>query len=66
MTLTCFKSYDVRGRLGPKLNKAIAHGIGRSFARSLDARRVVLARDTRATARRGHLAVLQSACFRAG
>ena len=49
MILTCFKSYDVRGRLGPELNEAIAHRIGRGFARALSARRVVLARDIRAS-----------------
>jgi hypothetical protein len=42
--LTCFKAYDIRGRLGVDLDEAIAHRIGRGFARALDARRVVLAR----------------------
>ncbi len=47
--LTCFKTYDVRGRLGIDLDDAIAFRIGRGFARALDARRVVLGRDCRAS-----------------
>ncbi len=45
--LTCFKAYDIRGRLGHDLDEGIAHRIGRGFARALDARRVVLGRDIR-------------------
>ena len=47
MTMTCFKAFDVRGRLGTELNEGIAFRIGRGFARALGARRVVLARDIR-------------------
>jgi phosphomannomutase len=49
MTLTCFKAYDVRGRLGVDLDERIAFRIGRAFARVLAARRVVLGRDCRAS-----------------
>ncbi|MCC5999899.1 MAG: phosphomannomutase [Pararhodobacter sp.] len=49
MTLTCFKAYDIRGRLGIDLDESIAFRIGRGFARALDARRVVLGRDVRAS-----------------
>lgn len=48
-TLTCFKAYDIRGRLGLDLDEGIAHRIGRGFARALDARRVVVGRDCRAS-----------------
>ncbi|AWD22543.1 phosphomannomutase [Fuscovulum blasticum] len=48
-TLTCFKAYDVRGRLGDNLDAGIARRIGRGFARALTARRVVLGRDIRAS-----------------
>lgn len=48
-SLTCFKAYDVRGRLGLDLDDAIARRIGRAFAETLGARRVVLARDIRAS-----------------
>lgn len=49
MSLTCFKAYDIRGRLGVDLDEGIAHRVGRGFARALDARRVVLGRDCRAS-----------------
>ncbi|WBU57485.1 phosphomannomutase [Paracoccus sediminicola] len=45
--LTCFKAYDIRGRLGDNLDAGIAYRIGRGFARALDARRVVIGRDIR-------------------
>ena len=37
MTLTCFKAYDIRGRLGVDLDEGIAYRIGRGFARALAA-----------------------------
>ena len=46
-SLTCFKAYDVRGRLGHDLDEGIARRIGRAFAEVLGARRVVLGRDIR-------------------
>jgi phosphomannomutase len=49
MSLTCFKAFDVRGRLGVDLDEGIAYRIGRGFARALGARKVVLARDIRAS-----------------
>lgn len=49
MTLTCFKTYDIRGRLGIDLDPQIAFRIGRGFARALGAQRVVLGRDCRAS-----------------
>lgn len=45
--LSCFKAYDIRGRLGEELNEAIAYRIGRAFAAALGARRVVVGRDCR-------------------
>ena len=36
-TLTCFKAYDIRGRLGAELNADIAQRIGRAFAQGLGA-----------------------------
>jgi phosphomannomutase len=48
-SLTCFKAYDIRGRLGIDLDDGIARRIGRAFAETLGARRVVLARDIRAS-----------------
>ena len=49
MTLTCFKAYDIRGRLGVDLDTRIAQRIGRAFAQALPARRVVIGRDCRAS-----------------
>ena len=45
--ITCFKAYDVRGRLGEELDADIAYRIGRAFAQVRGARRVVLGRDSR-------------------
>jgi phosphomannomutase len=47
--LTCFKSYDIRGRLGVELNEGVAALVGRAFAQARGARRVVLGRDCRAS-----------------
>ncbi|QIZ78956.1 phosphomannomutase CpsG [Ferrimonas lipolytica] len=46
-TLTCFKAYDIRGRLGEELNEDIAYRIGRAFAQYLRAKRVVIGGDVR-------------------
>jgi phosphomannomutase len=45
--LTCFKSYDIRGRLGPELNDEIAYRVGRAFAEGMAASQVVVGRDCR-------------------
>ena len=45
--LSCFKAYDISGRLGKELNEDIAYRIGRAFAQVLGAKRVVLGRDCR-------------------
>ena len=47
--LSCFKAYDVRGRLGADIDEDVARRIGRAFAEVLGARRVVLGRDARAS-----------------
>ena len=49
MEMTCFKSYDIRGRLGVDLNEAVAARIGRAFGQVLAAGRIVLGRDCRAS-----------------
>lgn len=60
MSLTCFKAYDIRGRLGVDLDAGIARRIGRGFARALGARRVVLGRDIRASSQALSDAVAQA------
>ncbi|RUS59183.1 phosphomannomutase [Pseudorhodobacter sp. E13] len=47
--LSCFKAYDVRGRLGTELNPAIAQRIARAFAEVLGAERVAVGHDPRAS-----------------
>lgn len=47
--LTCFKAYDIRGRLGEELNEKIAYRIGRAYAQHLNAKKVVVGGDVRAT-----------------
>ena len=59
MTLICFKSYDVRGRLGDELNEDICERIGRAFARVMQPGVVVTGRDIRASS-----AALQDALHR--
>ncbi|MBF9047624.1 phosphomannomutase [Rhodobacterales bacterium LSUCC0031] len=45
--LSCFKAYDIRGRLDSELNTEIAYRIGRAFAEVMGASHVVLGRDVR-------------------
>ncbi|WP_424943480.1 phosphomannomutase [Aliiroseovarius crassostreae] len=47
--MTCFKAYDIRGRLGVDLDEGVAFRVARAFAQVLGARRVVLGRDPRAS-----------------
>lgn len=49
MTLTCFKAYDIRGKLGDELNEDIAYRIGRAFAQFLRPQSVVVGGDMRLT-----------------
>ena len=44
---SCFKAYDVRGRVPGQLNEEVAYRIGRAFAQSLSARRLCLGHDIR-------------------
>jgi phosphomannomutase len=52
-TLTCFKAYDIRGRLGEELNEAVAYRIGRAFGEWLQggqgAKTIVIGGDVRLT-----------------
>lgn len=47
--LTCFKAYDVRGKLGEELNEDIAYRIGRAFGEFLKPKTIVLGSDVRLT-----------------
>ena len=48
-SLSCFKAYDVRGKLGDELNEDIAYRIGRAYAEVLNAKKVVVGADVRLT-----------------
>ena len=47
--LTCFKAYDIRGKLGDELNTDIAYRIGRAYAAYLRPKSVVVGGDVRLT-----------------
>ncbi|MEA3299218.1 MAG: phosphomannomutase [Pseudomonadota bacterium] len=49
LSLSCFKAYDIRGRVPDQLNAEIAYRIGRAFAEVLDARHIVVGHDIRLT-----------------
>lgn len=46
-TLTCFKAYDIRGKLGTELNEDIAYRIGRAYGQIYQPRTVVVGCDVR-------------------
>ncbi len=46
-TLSCFKAYDIRGRVPNELNAELAYKIGRAFAAQLTPRQVVVGYDIR-------------------
>jgi phosphomannomutase len=45
--LSCFKAYDIRGRVPEELNDDLAYRIGRAYAAFLNPAKVVLGRDIR-------------------
>ncbi|MFD1620269.1 phosphomannomutase CpsG [Thalassotalea marina] len=47
--LTCFKAYDIRGKLGEELNEDVAYRIGRAYAQFTQAKNVVVGGDVRLT-----------------
>lgn len=49
MKLTCFKAYDIRGKLGDELNVDIAYRIGRATAQHLKAKIIAVGGDVRLT-----------------
>ena len=49
-TLTCFKAYDIRGKLGEELNEDIAYRIGRAYGTFIGSgKQVVVGGDVRLT-----------------
>jgi len=47
ISLTCFKAYDIRGKLGTELTEEIAYRIGRAYAEYINPKYVVLGADIR-------------------
>ncbi|AUU07078.1 phosphomannomutase/phosphoglucomutase [Raoultella planticola] len=47
--LSCFKAYDIRGKLGEELNEDIAYRIGRAYGELLKPKKIVLGGDVRLT-----------------
>nr|BAT23620.1 phosphomannomutase [Klebsiella sp. 6168] len=45
--LTCFKAYDIRGKLGDELNEDIAYRIGRAYGERLRPKNIVVGGDIR-------------------
>lgn len=49
MKITCFKAYDIRGRVPDELNDEVAYRVGRAFVDFLKAKTVVVGHDIRLT-----------------
>ncbi len=47
MSLSCFKAYDIRGRVPSELNEELARNVGRAYVEGFGAKRVVVGRDMR-------------------
>ena len=45
--ITCFKAYDLRGRIPNELNEDVAYRVARGYAQFLNPRRIVVGRDIR-------------------
>ena len=55
--LSCFKAYDIRGKLGDELNADIAYRIGRAFAEHIRPKTVVVGGDVRLTSNELKIAI---------
>ena len=47
--LSCFKAYDVRGRVPDELDETLAYQIGQAYAAFVEPRKVAVGRDIRAS-----------------
>ena len=64
-SISCFKAYDLRGRIPSELNNDVAYRVGRAYAQFLSPRRVVVGRDIRLSSE-GLVRVLTRALTEAG
>ena len=51
ISTSCFKAYDIRGRVPDELNEELAYRLGRAFAAFLNPQKVALGRDVRPSSR---------------
>jgi phosphomannomutase len=51
MKITCFKAYDIRGKLVEQLDEDVAYRIGRAIAEYLQVKTVVVGGDVRLTSK---------------
>ncbi len=58
-SLSCFKAYDIRGRIPDELNTDIAYRIGRAYAQHIQPSRVIVGRDIRLSSNEMAAAVIQ-------
>ena len=49
MNISCFKAYDIRGRIPDQLNEDVAYRVGRAYAHFLRPKAVVIGQDVRPT-----------------
>ena len=49
MKISCFKAYDIRGRIPDQLNVDVAYRVGRAYAQFLKPKTVVVGQDVRPT-----------------
>ncbi len=61
-TLSCFKAYDIRGKLGEELNEDIAYRIGRAYGEFLKPKTMVVGGDVRLTSESLKLALADGLC----
>ena len=47
--LTCFKAYDIRGKIGLDIDESIMYRIGRALAQHFNAKSIIVGRDVRKT-----------------
>lgn len=47
--ISCFKAYDIRGRVPEELNEDVAYRVGRAYTDYLEAKKVVVGHDIRLT-----------------
>ena len=49
MKISCFKAYDIRGRVPDQLNDDVAYRVGRAYVDFLGAKKVLVGHDIRLT-----------------